>query len=122
MSHIRRLRSKTLRIIFACAVDLLMVAETLARKLPANYHMVGEDTRTWLEKMEDYFGIQPPSTTRDLRVNIVIAVATLQVVLIILATAAVYPAILLLIPTFCFYTAAMLAYRQYRLKSSNLAS
>ena len=87
------------------------------RRVGVQYHMISERRRTPLEKLESLLGIEVPSAGKTWRVQIVALVATLQVLVITLATAEIQPANLLLISTYCFYAIGILKYRQYRIES-----
>jgi hypothetical protein len=129
MNDPKRLRLKHLRLIIALAVDLLTLSEDLINSLGFlrplflqdrrfdTAHYIGDRRLSWLERLEIATGIEPPHDKRTLRINILVVVATVQVSLIILATARVRPETILLIPVFCLYSAAMLTYRQYRLNN-----
>jgi hypothetical protein len=90
------------------------------RRVTPEIHYIGDRRRSWFEKLEDFLGIEPPNTRRTWRINIVIAVGTIQVVLLTLATARVNPESFMLIPIFCFYFAGILAFRKYRLENMPL--
>lgn len=129
--NIKRLRLRYLRLIYSIAVNLLVLAEHLScnldllrpwllpdRRTMRDHYQINNRRLSWLEKLEDRLGIEPPNRTRDLRVNILTLVATLQVLFIIFATARVRPENILLIPAFCLYAALTLTFRQYRLRST----
>lgn len=99
MRHPKRLHNKHLRLIFTIAVDMLTLAETL---LP------------WIGMAQAHY-IRATSTRQEKRIAITIAIASMQVLIITMATARVWPYVLLLIPTFSLYLIAMFVYRQYRL-------
>jgi hypothetical protein len=82
---------------------------------PINAYYIGDRRRNWLEKLEDKLGLERPNRSRDLRINIMVIVATLELLVITIVTATAHIEALLIIPVVCFYLAGMLAYRQHRL-------
>lgn len=87
------------------------------RRDPANdFHLIGDRRRSFLERFERLLGLESPDPAQTVRVHILALVATLQVILITLATASDHLENLLLIATFCGYAAGVLAIRQYRLE------
>jgi hypothetical protein len=89
----------------------------LYERTQAHWVLAHDRRLTWFERIETALGIEPPHSKRTWRIHITAMVATVQVLIIVLATATVHPENLLLIPTFCLYVAAMLAMRQYRINS-----
>jgi hypothetical protein len=99
-------------------VTLVLRAWPFANRLVQvlNNVQLGERCRNLSDLLDVWLRLEHPNVRHDLRINLLMGIASAMVITISVATVDVMPENLLLIPTWALYAIVLVTYRGYRLK------